>query len=263
MHIPDGFIGPGVSAAAAVTAVGGFAVALRKARDYLTDRLVPMAALVAAFVFAGQMINFPVLPGMSGHLLGGVLAAVLVGPWAGYIVISLVLVVQSLLIADGGLTALGLNIVNMALIGAVGGYLIYRALFRLGGSRPSSVPLFAGVAAMLSVPLAAMGFVVEFALGGSVESISITLGVLDDAWNPPPHRYWRRSDHFPGGRGRDALPARPGLRLADLRRFAHRGARGMKKGLVLFGSGAVDIAGGGNCDISVRLQPARWSDVCR
>jgi cobalt/nickel transport system permease protein len=173
MHIPDGFIGPGVSAAAGLTAIGGFGVALRKAGDYLTDRLVPMAALVAAFVFAAQMINFPVLPGMSGHLLGGVLAAVLVGPWAAYIVISIVLVVQALL-ADGGLSALGLNVVNMALIGAVGGYLIYRALLRMTGSKPSGVPLLAAIAAMLSVPLAAMGFVVAFWLGGTLDSISIS-----------------------------------------------------------------------------------------
>jgi cobalt/nickel transport system permease protein len=176
MHIPDGFIGPGVSAAAGLTAIGGFGVALRKARDYLSDRLVPMAALVAAFVFAAQMINFPVLPGMSGHLLGGVLAAVLVGPWAAYIVISIVLVVQALL-ADGGLSALGLNVVNMALIGAVGGYLIYRALSRMTGSQPSGVPLLAAIAAMLSVPLAATGFVLEFWLGGTLDSISIS-GVL-------------------------------------------------------------------------------------
>jgi len=173
MHIPDGFIGPGISAAAGLTAVGGFGLALRRAGHYLTDRLVPMAALVAAFVFAAQMINFPVLPGMSGHLLGGVLAAILVGPWAGYIVMSLVLIVQALLFADGGLSAIGLNIVNMGLMGAVGGYLIYRALFRLGGSRPSTVPRFAGVAALASLPLAAMGFVLEFAAGGTVESISI------------------------------------------------------------------------------------------
>jgi cobalt/nickel transport system permease protein len=173
MHIPDGFVGPGVSAAAGITAIGGFGVALRKAGDYLTDRLVPMAALVAAFVFAAQMINFPVLPGMSGHLLGGVLAAVLVGPWAAYIVISIVLVVQALL-ADGGLSALGLNVVNMALIGAVGGYLIYRALSRMAGSQPSGVPLLAAIAAMLSVPLAATGFVLEFWLGGTLDSISIS-----------------------------------------------------------------------------------------
>ena len=173
MHIPDGFFGPGISAAAGLTAIGGFAVALRKARDYLTDRLVPMAALVAAFVFAAQMVNFPVLPGMSGHLLGGVLAAVLVGPWAGCIVMSLVLIVQALLFADGGLSALGLNIVNMSLIGAVGAYLVYRVLFRLGGSRPTAVPVLAGLAAMISVPLAATGFGLEFALGGTVESISV------------------------------------------------------------------------------------------
>jgi cobalt/nickel transport system permease protein len=173
MHIPDGFIGPGVSAVTGLAAIGTFSVAVRKARDYLTDRLVPMAALVAAFVFAAQMINFPVIPGMSGHLLGGVLAAVLVGPWAGFIVITIVLVVQAFLFADGGLSALGLNIVNMGLIGAIGGYLIYRALLRLVGSKQSMVPAVAGVAAFISVPLAAMGFVIEFAIGGTVESISL------------------------------------------------------------------------------------------
>lgn len=170
MHIPDGFIGPGISVAAGVTAIGGFGVALRRTRTYLTDRLVPMAALVAAFVFAAQLVNFPVLPGMSGHLLGGVLAAVLVGPWAGYIVVSLVLVVQAMM-ADGGLSALGLNIVNMALIGAVGGYLVFRALLRMTGKK--QVPVMAGVAALISVPLAALGFVVEFALGGTLDSVSL------------------------------------------------------------------------------------------
>ncbi|RPI22616.1 MAG: cobalamin biosynthesis protein CbiM [Actinobacteria bacterium] len=174
MHIPDGFIGPGVSAAAGVASIGTFGVALRKARGYLTDRLVPMAALVAAFVFAAQMINFPVIPGMSGHLLGGVLAAVLVGPWAGFIVITIVLVVQAFLFADGGLTALGLNIVNMGLIGAIGGYAIYRALLRLFGGKASMVPPLAGITAFISVPLAAAGFVVEFAVGGTVESISLS-----------------------------------------------------------------------------------------
>jgi len=173
MHIPDGVIGPGVSAAAGIVAAGGFGVAVSRARRYLTDRLVPMAALVTAFVFAGQMINFPVLPGMSGHLLGGVLAAVLVGPWAGYLVVAIVLIIQALLFADGGLTALGLNIVNMALIGAVGGYLVYRLIFRLAGSRPDRVAPAAGIAAFLSVPLAGLGFVGEFALGGTAESLSL------------------------------------------------------------------------------------------
>lgn len=172
MHIPDGLIGPGVSATAGVVAAGGLGVALKQAKGYLTERLVPMAALVAAFIFATQMINFPVLPGVSGHLLGGVLAAVLVGPWAGYVAITVVLVIQAMM-ADGGLTALGLNVVNMALIGCVCGYLIYRALFRLTGSRPAAVPFLAAVAAFISVPLAALGFVLEFWLGGTAESISV------------------------------------------------------------------------------------------
>jgi cobalt/nickel transport system permease protein len=173
VHIPDGFINPGVSAAAGVAAAGGFGVAVRRARAYLTERLVPMAALAAAFVFAAQMINFPVLPGMSGHLLGGVLAAVLVGPAAGYIVISIVLIVQAMVFADGGLSALGLNIVNMALVGAVGGYYLYRTLMRATGNRRNRVPVMAGIAAFASVPLAAAAFAVEFAIGGTADSLSI------------------------------------------------------------------------------------------
>ena len=172
MHIPDGFINAGASAAAGVAAAGGFGVALRRSRRYLTDRMVPLAALVAAFVFAGQMVNFPVLPGMSGHLIGAVLAAVLIGPAAGYIVITIVLVIQALLFADGGLSALGLNIVNMALVAAVGGFFVYRAMFRAAGSRRSLVATLAGVAAFLSVPLAAAAFALEFAIAGSAESIS-------------------------------------------------------------------------------------------
>jgi cobalt/nickel transport system permease protein len=174
VHIPDGFIGPGVSAAAGAAAAGTFGLAVRRARGYLTDRLVPMAALVAAFVFAAQMINFPVIPGMSGHLLGGVLAAVLVGPWAGFIVMTIVLVVQAFLFADGGLSALGLNIVNMGLIGAVVGYVLYRVLLRLVRSRTTLVPLVAGLAAFVSVPLSALGFALQFAVGGTVASISLT-----------------------------------------------------------------------------------------
>jgi cobalt/nickel transport system permease protein len=173
VHIPDGFINPGVSAAAGVVAAGGFGIAVRRARTYLTERLVPMAALVAAFVFAAQMINFPVLPGMSGHLIGGVLAAVLVGPAAGFIVMSIVLIVQALVFADGGLSALGLNIVNMGLVGAVGGYYLYRTLLRATGSRRGRVPTMAGIAAFASVPLVAVAFAVEFAVGGTAESLSI------------------------------------------------------------------------------------------
>jgi cobalt/nickel transport system permease protein len=166
VHIPDGFIDASVSAAAGVVSAGGVAVSVKKTRDTLDEKQAPLAGLVAAFVFAVQMLNFPVAAGTSGHLLGGVLAAVLVGPWAACIVLTLVLTVQALLFSDGGLSALGLNVLNMAIIGTWGGYLTFLGLRRiLPRSRPSVVGASA-VAAFLSVVLAAMGFVVEYALGG-------------------------------------------------------------------------------------------------
>lgn len=174
MHIPDGFIGPGASAVAGVGAAGGFAFALRQARTYLTDRLVPLAALSAAFVFAAQMVNFPVLPGVSGHLIGGVLAAVLIGPSAGYLIMAIVLVVQALVFADGGLSALGLNIINMGGIAAVGGYWMYRVMLRFSNGSPRAIVIVSGLAAAISVPLAAAGFGAEFALAGTTTSVSLT-----------------------------------------------------------------------------------------
>ncbi len=173
MHIPDGFIGIGASAAAGAGAAGGFAFAVHRAKKYLTDRLVPLAALVAAFVFAAQMVNYPVLPGVSGHLIGGVLAAVLVGPSVGFMVLAIVLIVQAFLFADGGLSALGLNILNMGGVAAVGGYFVYRSIFRFTKRSPRAVAVSAGIAAFLSVPLSAAAFGVEFALAGTTSSISI------------------------------------------------------------------------------------------
>jgi cobalt/nickel transport system permease protein len=169
MHIPDGIINGATSAGFGVVAAGGLGVAVRRTRQHLTERQVPLAALVAAFVFAAQMVNFPVIAGMSGHLLGGVLAAVLVGPAAGLIVMSVVLIIQSLVFADGGLTALGLNIVDLGIVGAVGGYAIYRVVLGLLPSSDRSVPLAAGVAAFISVPLAASAFVGQFAIGGTAD----------------------------------------------------------------------------------------------
>lgn len=167
MHIPDGFFDGPTSVAAGVVAVGTVAIAARKCRVQLDDRLVPLAAVTAAFVFAAQMLNFPVANGTSGHLIGGVLAAVLVGPWAGALCISIVLAVQALLFADGGLSALGLNIVNMALVGCIGGYLVFRALRAVLPDSLIGVNVAAGLAAFVSVPLAAGAFVGEFALGGT------------------------------------------------------------------------------------------------
>ncbi|HLA67776.1 MAG TPA: energy-coupling factor ABC transporter permease [Acidimicrobiia bacterium] len=169
MHIPDGIIDGSTSAGYAAVAAGGLAVALRRTGAYLSEREVPLAALVAAFVFAAQMVNFPVIAGMSGHLLGGVLAAVLVGPAAAFVVLTVVLLVQGLVFADGGLSALGLNVVNMALVGAVGGYALFVVVGKvLGGSR-RRVVVAAAVAALVSVPLAAASFVLEFAIGGTAD----------------------------------------------------------------------------------------------
>ena len=166
MHIPDGFINAPTSLAAGAVAAGGVGVSLRRAAQTLQEKQAPLAGLVAAYIFAVQMLNFPVAAGTSGHLLGGVLAAVLVGPWAGCICVAVVLVVQSLY-ADGGLTALGLNITNMAVVGVFGGWAIFWLLRRALPATKTSVVVSAGIAAGISVVLAAGSFVVEYAIGGA------------------------------------------------------------------------------------------------
>jgi cobalt/nickel transport system permease protein len=125
-----------------------------------------MAGLVAAFVFAAQMLNFPVGPGTSGHLLGGALAAVLVGPCTGALCLAVVLLVQGLLFADGGITALGTNITLFSVVGVGVGWLVFRAAQRLLPKRLPMVPVAAAVAALVSVPVTALAFVGLFAVGG-------------------------------------------------------------------------------------------------
>lgn len=169
MHVPDGFIDAPVSAVAGVIAVSGVAVSLRGARRELDDLTAPLAGLTAAFVFAAQMLNFPVAGGTSGHLLGGALAAILVGPFTGVLVVSVVLAVQALVFADGGLTALGVNITIMAIVTAAAGYGVFRLLVRvLPRSRPS-VTAAAFVAALVSVPASALAFVAFYVVGGTTE----------------------------------------------------------------------------------------------
>lgn len=166
MHIPDGFINGVVSVSAGGASVAGMSVAVRKSARALEDGQAPMAGLVAAFVFAVQMLNFPVAAGTSGHLLGGALAAILIGPWAGAICVAVVLLVQALF-ADGGLTALGLNILNMALVTALAGYASFAGLRRVLPKTRSGVTLASGIAAGLSVVLASAAFTIEYGLGGS------------------------------------------------------------------------------------------------
>jgi len=131
MHIPDGFLDTKTAAAAGLLSFAGVGMALRQTRLHLPRRRVPLMGLAGAFIFAAQMLNFPVAGGTSGHLIGGVLASVLLGPSAAIIVITAVLIVQCLLFADGGVLALGANIFNMAIISSVGGYYLYRAVWQL------------------------------------------------------------------------------------------------------------------------------------
>lgn len=167
MHVPDGFLDAQTSLATGGVAVIGVAVALRRARAELDDRTAPMAGLVATFVFATQMLNFPVAGGTSGHLLGGALAAVLVGPATAVLCLSVVLLVQCLLFADGGITALGTNITLMGMVGVLGGWLLFRVVQALLPKRPSMVAPAAAIAGLVSVPLAALGFVGLYAGGGT------------------------------------------------------------------------------------------------
>jgi cobalt/nickel transport system permease protein len=167
VHIPDGFINAPVSLAAGAAAAGGVGVSLRRAARTLQDRQAPLAGLVAAYIFAVQMLNFPVAAGTSGHLLGGALAAILVGPWAGALCVAVVLGVQGLLFADGGLSALGLNVINMSLVTAWGGYAVFLLLRRALPATKASVTAAAGIAAGISVVLASLAFVAEYALGGN------------------------------------------------------------------------------------------------
>ena len=166
MHVPDGFLDAATSIGAGLVAAVGIAVALRGARRELDDRTAPMAGLVAAFIYATQMLNFPVGAGTSGHLLGGALAAVLVGPYTGALCLTVVLLIQALVSADGGVTALGTNITLFSVIAVGVGWLVFRGMRQVLPKRLSMVSVAAGVAALVSVPGTALAFVGLFAIGG-------------------------------------------------------------------------------------------------
>lgn len=177
MHMSDGIVNAPTSALFGIIAAAGLGYSLYRARAGLDDRVAPMAGLVAAFVFAVQMVNFPVLPGVSGHLLGGALAAILVGPWLGTLCVGIVLVVQALLFADGGLTALGTNITNMALIGTWTGFVVAVLLRRLALRSRSGLIAVAFVSALVNTVVASLGFVLEYAIGGAAGASLGTVAV--------------------------------------------------------------------------------------
>jgi cobalt/nickel transport system permease protein len=162
MHIPDGFLTLSISLTCWVLTAVALMVALRQAQASLDERLIPLAGIMAAFIFAGQMINFPVAGGTSGHLIGATLAAIVLGPWLGILVMTAVIALQALLFQDGGLVVMGANIFIMGVIPAVVGYGLYRAA--ANRSRRFQISL-AAVASWLSVMAAA--FVAALLLGFS------------------------------------------------------------------------------------------------
>ena len=166
MHIPDGFINTATAAGAGLVAVGGVSASLRQTGVQLAEKQIPFAGLTAAFIFAVQMLNFPVAAGTSGHLLGGAMAAILLGPWLGTLVVTVVIAVQALMFADGGVVALGLNVVNMALVTAVVGWLVFRGLTRVLPKSTGSAVMASMVAAAVSVVASSLAFTFEYALGG-------------------------------------------------------------------------------------------------
>lgn len=166
MHLPDGFLSPPVWAALDVVALGTLAVSVHRVRDRLPEAVVPRMGMLGAFVFAAQLVNVPVAAGTSGHLLGGVLVASLVGPEAAALVMASVFVIQCLLFQDGGILALGANVVNMGLTGTIGGYWLLRGGLAVAPPRWRDAVVFG--AAWLTVVTSSALVSVELALSGTV-----------------------------------------------------------------------------------------------
>jgi cobalt/nickel transport system permease protein len=167
LHIPDGFLSIPVSIVGWVLTIAAVAYALRQTRGQLGDKQIPLMGVLAAFIFAAQAINFPVAGGTSGHLLGGTLAAIIMGPWAAVLIMTAVIAVQALVFQDGGLVAMGFNILNMGVITAFTGHLIYRWLRRSMGEGRNSLIVAGALGAWVSVMLGAIATAIELVISGS------------------------------------------------------------------------------------------------
>jgi len=177
LHAPDGFVSIPIAIAMWVVTIIVLVIAVRRTNETLNERAVPLLGVMAAFIFAAQMFNFPVIGGTSGHLLGGVLAAVMLGPWAGTLVMASVVAVQALLFQDGGLVIMGANIFNMGIIGTLGGYGLYRMFVGvLGGEERGRLPA-AGLAAWVSVIGGAIAMALQLGASG-VTPIEIALPAM-------------------------------------------------------------------------------------
>ena len=188
MHMPDGLINAPVSIGAAVIAAGAITVGLKKSKGTLDSQTAPLAGLVAVFIFALQMMNFPVAAGTSGHLMGGALASILVGPYVAILVMTVVVSLQALVFADGGLSALGLNLLNMGIVSIVVSALLFAGLMKLLPKTRTSIIGVSATVAFISVLASAGAFVFEYSLGGnatyniasvliSVMSVHVLIGI--------------------------------------------------------------------------------------
>ena len=179
LHIPDGFLSGPVLVVVWTISLGFLAIALKQVQNQFQERLVPLMGVCAAFIFAAQMINFPIPGGTSGHLLGGTLAGILLGPWAGSLVLSVVFIVQALFFHDGGILALGANILNIGVVATFGSYYLYKFLrLWFGRNRWQGMAWATAIAAWVSVMMAALLTAVELALSGTVPWVMGLMALL-------------------------------------------------------------------------------------
>ena len=175
MHVPDGFINVTMSAATGVISFGTLWAYVRSAKDLIADKFIALTGMMSALIFVLQMINFPIAAGTSGHLLGGALAVIVLGPRLGLICLSVVVIIQSLLFADGGLSALGVNVLNMAIVTSATSWFIVKYWIKFIGKNKTSIVSVSVLAGILSVVFSSIAFTIQYAIGGT---ISIPVGTV-------------------------------------------------------------------------------------
>jgi len=167
MHIPDGFLSVPVAVILWVFSILAISAALRNVSKEIGERQVPLMGVLAAAIFAGQMLNFTVAGGTSGHMVGAALAMILLGPWAAVLVLTCVVSVQALIFQDGGLLALGANIFNMGLIGVAVSYTVYRFIQKISAGKSWGIFVGGFTAAWLSTEISSLAAALELAFSGT------------------------------------------------------------------------------------------------
>jgi len=175
MHVPDGFMNVTMSAATGIISFGTLWAYIRSAKDLIADKFIALTGMMSALIFVLQMINFPIAAGTSGHLLGGALAVIVLGPRLGLICLSVVVIIQSLLFADGGLSALGVNVLNMAIVTSATSWFIVKYWIKFIGKNKTSIVTVSVLAGILSVVFSSIAFTIQYAIGGT---ISIPVGTV-------------------------------------------------------------------------------------